>query len=393
VNRIPAALALFALLSPMTATAEPCAPRVELSGDRDAVARVAVELKTLGVVLGPIEPASGSAQESGPLGSVTRGRSCSVSAMVVVEGEGISVAVQNASRRSEGRVVGDPKIAAAWIDSWLRDEIEVASWTIAMPATEPPSALTSTPVALTDGASFAPLPIAPAVTVSPLERFGLSAAFERSWTNDETTWDGFDITGCMRVGAVCLGGRLRAGFQYEQRFNDAIADRSDIVALGTVSIPFTVGQVSIAPELGLGVGRMRTQRVEACSAPPPSMGMEPNTPGCSDPTDPMCQMVPIDPGTGASCIDASGTPTNEKYVGDSYDKTTYLPRVALALRFAFPIVRHVWLDAVAAYTLTPITSRVGFDDPDTMVQDENIAMPAEPWKGYQLGVGIRVGIP
>ncbi len=360
-KQLLAALALLALLSPTTATAEPCAPRVELSGDRDAVARVAVELAALGVMLGPSQRVE---------------RSCSVTAMVTDEGESLSVAVQNAAKRSEGRVVSDPKTAAAWIDSWLRDEIEVASWTVAMPAPVETITSVATPVPET----------------SPLERFGLSAALERSWTDDETTWNGFDVTGCMRVGAVCLGGRVRAVFQDNVVFTNATADRSDIVALATASVPLTFGQVSIAPELGIGVGRMRTRRVEACTAPPPMP--EPNTPGCSDPTDPMCQMTPDDPVTGNDnqCIDANGVPTMESYVGDNYDKVTYLPRVTAGVRFAFPIVRHVWLDAVAAFTLTPITERSRFD-PETMVVDPTVAMPPEPTHGYQLGVGIRVGIP
>jgi len=117
---------------------------------------------------------------------------------------------------------------------------------------------------------------------------------------------------------------------------------------------------------------------------------EPNTPGC-DPMDPMCAM-PDDPttGTGGGCVDASGQPTNELYVGDNYDESTYLPRVALAVRFAFPIVRHVWLDAVAAYTLLPFTAHDAFDS-TTMMQPTS--MPPEPSSGYQIGVGIRVGIP
>jgi hypothetical protein len=59
------------------------------------------------------------------------------------------------------------------------------------------------------------------------------------------------------------------------------------------------------------------------------------------------------------------------------------------VRFAFPIVQHVWLDAVVAYTLTPITSRTNLE---SMI-DPSTAMPAEPTSGYQLGVGIRVGLP
>lgn len=383
-SRIPAALALLALLSPTTAMAEPCSPRVELSGDRDAIARVAIELKTLGVVLGAVE-------------SQVADRSCAISAMVTLDDEGLAVAVQNAAKRSEGRVVSDPKIAAAWIDSWLRDEIEVASWTIAAP----PATVAALPMVTSNSASFAmPAPVA-TPTGSPLERFGVSAALERSWTEDETTWNGFDLAACMRAGAFCVGGRLRAVFQDDLVTSTAMADRSDVVALATASIPFTVGQVSIAPEIGLGVGRMRTTRVEACTAPPPMMPPPNGTPGCSDPMDPNCTMNPdapvSDPVTGnnAACFDAMGQPTGLSYVGDNYDKVTYLPRAALAVRLTFGIARHVWLDALASYTLTPITPRPPDFDPTTMeiIPDPTTAMPVEPTSGYQLGVGIRVGIP
>lgn len=372
-SRAPAAVALLALLSP-TVTAEPCAPRVALSGDRDAIARVAVELTALGVVLGEIEPSQ---------------RACSVTAMVGLEAEGLSVAVQNAAKRSEGRVVGDAKVAAAWIDSWLHDEIEVSSWAVASPPPAAPSALAAMPIAPV--ATNTTEAVALAAT-SPLEHFGVSVAVERSWTNDDTEWNGFDIAGCLRLGAACIGGRIRAGFQDNLAYLVSYADRSDLVALATVSIPLTMGQVSLAPELGLGVGRMHTARAEACSKPSPVV--PPNgSPGCSDPMDPTCMPTEPDTGTGA-CVDAAGNPTNELYVGDAYDHSTYLPRAAVALRASFPIVRHVWLDAVAAYTLTPFgTSSATDDDPTMGTADPNLAMPPEPTRGYQLGIGVRVGIP
>lgn len=388
-TRIPATLAILALLSP-TATAEPCAPRVELSGDRDAMARVAVELKTLGVVLGPIEPASDSGPEPGARGSVTRARSCSFNAMVTLEGDGLSIAVKNSSARSEGRVVSDAKVAAVWIDSWLRDEIEVSSWAIAAPPSAPLSTLNAmpAPAPMLGGTTSVTAPAA-ASESSIFERVGLSFAVERTWTNDETKWNGFDIAGCMRLGMTCIGGRVRAGFQEDLAYLASTADRSDLVALATLSIPLPVGQIWVAPEIGIGVGRIHTKRVDACYAPTPPPMTEP---GCSDPMDPTCMSEP-NTGAGNECLDAAGLPTNELYVGDDYDKSTYLPRVALALRLSFPIVRHVWLDAVASYTATPITPSTPFVDPETMVSSPTTAMPPEPTRGYQLGIGIRVGIP
>lgn len=356
--RRAAAFALLASLS-STAIAEPCAPRVDLTGDAAAVARVALELKRLGVTLG-----------DGPSG-------CSVAAVVAPTSNGLAIAVHG-ERRSEDRTVGDPAVAAAWIDSWLRDEIEVASWTS-------PVASWSQPVAIE---SAAPSMSTPLVATTPLERFGLSIALERSWTDDKTTWNGFDVSACAGVGIVCLGGRVRAGFQDDLVVSASAADRSDITALATAAIPLSLGQITLAPELGVGVGRVRTQRVEACSEPivmpPPNT---PDDPACDPMTDPTCPSSPgFDPN---ACLDASGQATGGTYVGDNYDERTYLPRVAASVRLAFPIARHVWLDAIAAYTYSPFTP-TPLDD--TMVNSYT-AMPLAPTSSYHLGIGIRVGAP
>src|SRR4051812_24691767 len=123
VSRAPVALVLvLALSAPRTVAAEPCAPRAALDGDRDAVERVGAELVKLGVIVAPAAaPASA--------------RCPAVRATVELAREGgIAVAVRGSAQRSEGRVVSDAGVAAMWIDAWLRDDLDVATWAPESPA-------------------------------------------------------------------------------------------------------------------------------------------------------------------------------------------------------------------------------------------------------------------
>src|SRR5512139_3900475 len=97
------------------AGAEPCPPRVALAGDGEAIARVGEELGRLGVSI--------ASADAAPL----RDGCPTVRAQVGLESNGrIAVAVQGATSGSEGRVVSDAALAAAWIDSWTREDVDVA---------------------------------------------------------------------------------------------------------------------------------------------------------------------------------------------------------------------------------------------------------------------------
>lgn len=364
-SHAPAALALLAALSASrTVGAEPCAPRAVLLGDREAVERVGSELTKLGVTL-----AAGSV-------------SCpSIRATVELAREGgIAVAVQGSGHQSEGRVVSDPAVAAIWIDAWLRDDLDVAGW----------AASTSAPVAppTAPPASVAPRDLGPAdsaPTPALLDRLGLAMLYEQAWTDDNTSWHGGNLSACVRVGGMCVGGRVRALVQPDQVANLTAAARSDVSAYATASLPIALGQTILAPELGLGVGRFATRRVEGCmpAAMPP--------PNC-DPSDPTCAMDPM------PCTpDAGGTSpgAGKLYVGDRFETTTYTPRISLALRISIPLFQRVWLDGLAAYTLMPL----GHGDPYPptknlpMISADQVALPGEPGAGWVLGVGLRLGAP
>ena len=360
-NRAPAALALALVLSgPRTVRAEPCAPRAMLSGDREAIERVGPELVRLGVSLAP-----GSAHCPAIQATVELAR----------EG-GIAVAVRGSAQRSEGRVVSDPAVAATWIDAWIRDDLDVAGWA---PEAAPPAAMA--PPSLVAPRDEAPRTGAPETSV--LDRIGFSAQFEEAWTDDGTSWRGGNVAACVRAGAFCLGGRVRALVQPDQTAKLTSAARSDVSAYATASYPIALGQTVLAPELGLGVGRFSTRRIDGC--PPPQMP----PPNC-DPTDPMCVMP--DP---AGCTpDASGA-GGKIYVGDRFSTATYTPRIALALRITVPLFHRVWLDGLATYALMPL----GHGDPyqpamaPPMASPGDVALPGEPATGWLLGAGLRVGAP
>ena len=358
-NRAPAALALAALVSaPRIGTAEPCAPRAEVGGDAVAVERVTGELVRLGVTVSVAAPGC-------PV----------VKAMVELDRDGgIAVAVRGAAQRSEGRVVSDAALAAVWIDSWLRDDLDGWSAPPArVAAVEPPQ----TAPGLVPPGDVVPEPPSPSL----FERFAISASYEQAWTDDGSSWSGGNLAACFRVGAICLGARARAAFEPELTSEITAASRTDLSVLATASLPIDVGQFFLAPEVGLGVGRFTTKRLEGCK---PVMMPPPNC----DPTDPMCLTPP------ATC-EAMPDPNASgfAYVGDGLDESSYTPRLALALRVAVPLFSHVWLDGLASATFAPFGHRDDYGGSSGMPGTSAFPLPGEPGTGIQLGVGLRVGSP
>lgn len=354
------ALALLVVASAVqTGAAEPCAPRAELGGNAEAVARVAVELTRLGVDVRTDVVSSRIVRSSCPV---------IVAAVEIDRGGGIAVAVRDASQRSEGRVVSDAALAAAWIDSWLRDEFSAP---LAPPASAP--ATPAVPL-LAETTAQATMPV--------LDRFSLAASFLQVWSADRSRWSGVAGSACVHAGELCIGGRI--GYARQDVAADlTAAAKRDLSLLATASVSHAVGRMSVAPELGLGVGRLTTSRLEGCK-------MEPGDPTMCDPmTDPMCG-TPSPP----TCSD---TGAGTVYVGDNFSATTYTPRVSAALRIAIPLFDHVWLDGLAAATLAPFGHTDDYAgktaDGNTMPNTSNGAfpLPGDPLFGVQLGIGVRVG--
>ncbi len=345
--RIAAALALVpCLVAP--AGAQPCPPRAALDGDAEAVSRVAAELTRLGVAVDARADAGCRA----------------VSAAVELEvGGGIAVSVRDASHRSEGRVVSDAALAAAWIDSWVRDDFE--------PAPAPPPA----PV---EHVAATPAP-------GMFDRISVAASYEQLFTDDSTSWTGIGAAACIRLGATCLGARARYASQVVvEPFTSA--QRSDLSVLATASWNVPIGRMIVSPELGAGVGRMTTDRIDGCATK-----MMPN---CDPMTDPMCPEPPT------TCTDPTTNTSTQLYVGDGFHAATITPRLAATLRIAVPLFERVWLDGVASLGYAPLghdTYTFAQPPPDANgsipYMSGQVALPGEPTLGVTLGIGLRVGAP
>jgi hypothetical protein len=356
-----------------TSGAEPCAPRAELGGDAEAVSQVAVELKRLGVeasaagVPGPHAERSEGHAATDPMKRVATRCPVIVAAVELDRSGGIAVAVRDASQRSEGRVVSDAALAAAWIDSWLRDDF------VAPPAEQ---AVPSPPPSLAPPGETIAEPATPV-----LDRFSLAASFLQIWSDDSTRWSGIGASLCVRSHGFCIGGR----FGYAQQTVPAdltAAAKTDLSLLATASYSQSVGTMSIAPELGLGIGRLTTSRVEGCQV------------------DFMCD--PMDP----TCMGGTAPPKCEQepgqvFVGDNFTAATYTPRISAAVRIAIPLFDHVWLDGIAAATLAPFGhadsyggTSDGSNDGTVMTPNtgaEAYPLPGDPLFGVQLGIGLRLG--
>jgi hypothetical protein len=357
-HRLAGTLGLAIACLPALGATEPCVARAELGGDADVVARVGVELAKLGVERGTPAP--------GCRGVVAR---------VEADREGgIAVAIQDGARRSEGRVVSDVAMAASWIDSWLHDDLDGNAWLISAPVR-----VGSTAPGLTQ----------PAVVKRSetwlLDQVSLTFAYEHAWSDDGATASGGSIAGCVRVGGVCLGGRARYVREPDRTVDLTAMGRSDVSLFATASLPVRVGRMIIAPELGLGVGRTSTRRIEGCEV----------TPQNCDPMDPTCSMTP----PPSTCSDPNG----KAYVGDNFSTATYAPRLTGGVRIAVPLFERVWLDALATFVVAPFSHadrfatsiNVGADGTiqpgDMGMPTDQFALPGESSFGFQVGIGLRVG--
>ncbi|HSK01906.1 MAG TPA: hypothetical protein VK932_11720, partial [Kofleriaceae bacterium] len=197
----------------------------------------------------------------------------------------------------------------------------------------------------------------------------------QAWTDDRTRWSGVALSACVRIGGACLGGRVGHARQ-EVALDLTAAAKRELSLLATVSYSHDVGRMSIAPEVGVGLGRLSTARIEGCK-------MDVNC----DPMDPSCS-------AGMEPQPACTTEPGQVYVGDDLDETTYAPRIATALRIAIPLFDHVWLDGLVAATIAPLGHHEDYGtDPasTTMPNTASLGLPGDPLLGLQLGVGIRFG--
>ncbi len=346
-TRSSAAL-LFALAAP--AAAEPCPPHAQLDGDPAAVASVTAELEKLGM--------TASADAS----------SCkTVVASVELGRDGkLAVAVKHGAQ-SEGREVTDAVVAASWINSWAVDDFEPSH--ALDPASLPPGLAVANRAQ--EGSSG-----------SPVSGFAIDATVDQAWSFDGARWTGVAVGGCVQLGGVCLGARGRYARESEL-VGQTAAQRSDLSVLATASVPKHLGRIELVPELGLGIGRLETSRVDGCR----------HLSACN-PQDPGCEQPPNDD----ECIAHDPEHAYTLAVHDHLSTSTVTPRISASARIAVPLGGRVWLDALAAVMLAPLGHGDPFDPPmgeatPFGVPRDQLALPGEPFGSFQIGIGLRVGAP
>jgi hypothetical protein len=361
-GRARGVLAVVVVLSGLrTVGAEPCPPRVLLAGDGDAVVRVRDELRRLGVAIG--EPAPGCR---------------AVRAQVELDREGgIAVAIVDGSRRSEGRAVSDAMVAAAWIDSWLRDDVDGLG-----PAPMPRQPRVAAAAPSGGGSAGEPRDGVAATTPSRsvFDRFALGGGYESVWTSDGASAIGAGARACVRVGPTCLGLAGHYAREDDRTIKQTAMRRRDAALLAVASVPIAVGRMSVSPELGAGFGRRFTERLESCKKPAPNPSCDPTDPGCAVPPPPEC----------------GESPATKVYVGDGLSAATYTPRFEAALRVALPVFDHVWVEGLASVTFAPFGHSAEFSATSSSkppIAASELALPGEPDRAIQLGVALRVGSP
>ena len=245
-NRLLSVIAVVlavALLTPSPSFAESklaCPPStvVEASAEIAAVkAELETQLAIRGILVGPPKE---------------RGCPRTVADLVATE-KGFRVALTAEDGRTEERVLSTPDLVAVWIESWLTRDLDDSLLSVRIQPSAERSSVTSATAQRADGST------SPETSTSTFIWFGV----ELLTGADESSWRGLRVGGCKTVGLACLGGAARIadnrGFDGGSLFpvNRLLAE-----ALVIASVPMAVGQATLEPSLGAGLGWLRT--VAAC---------------------------------------------------------------------------------------------------------------------------------
>jgi hypothetical protein len=151
-------------------------------------------------------------------------------------GDQVHLALTDTFSRLGERQVRDVATAAAIVESWTLQEVEEGSLPELAASASPPPAASS---------------IAPRAAAS-----GLAAMFESSLGGDGSLWLGGAVSGCARLGPVCVGGIVRFARDTRSTGETAGIDHrsNEIHALATLDLARSIGRFSISPGLGLGYG-------------------------------------------------------------------------------------------------------------------------------------------
>lgn len=220
-------------------TAAPgCPSAAQLEGETALTAAIAQVLRSHGVVTQPLAGC--------PLTYIRIARAP----------RGLVVGIHQELAETE-RVVSDPTVAAALIESWLRNDLTD-------PLLAAPDLLAPPPLAPPPPPP--PPPVAP--PPRPGQRFTASLLVEGGIDKDGASWLGGSFSGCAPVGPLCLGAIVRAaGNLPATGVGTYVDERLAVDVLASVSWPLRRGRWVVAPTLGLGAGWLRHRATLAGSEP------------------------------------------------------------------------------------------------------------------------------
>jgi hypothetical protein len=337
----------------LPAAAEPspargCVPAARVGGDPELAHRVSLELAVLGIRTEEIAP-------SCPAVEVTLDRS----------GEHVSVALRDPAGRRAQQLVTNAHVAATWIESWLHPEIRAPLLAARSGAVFAPAALDLR----VDEAARAPVPS------MAFRGFILTAAGEKVYGSDDSEWRSLSLSACARWGGLCPGlvTRLADNRDFAVDELGTAFDRLALDLMASMSTPFAIGRMQLAPTFAVGVGYLRS----ASSA-------------CGEGEN-------VDPATGCRTEPAVSS--------------TLGPRGEMGLYAAFPIASHVSLVLVSSLSFAPMARGplpgVPSPGPDGTIPDPDRngnepgdngdlaepARPGEPDQFTRIGVGLAVELP
>ena len=243
-----AVLQLFAVLA--SAASADGTTSVVLDGDSEMVAAVERSLAFRGVRVASPAEAAGTVRVS-----------------VQPDPSGIRLSIHNRNGHLVERLVANAEIAAAVVESWVRDDL-------ARPLLEPHEIATT---------EAAPMVTAPAVPAHPGASFGTSVtvAGQTSLATDGSLWMGAALGACVRVGSFCVGVEIQVagdtaatgniGARYTaipegsgascQEAQQHKLTRLAAEALLTADLPLRIGAGTLGPGIGLGAGWLSTSAV------------------------------------------------------------------------------------------------------------------------------------
>ncbi len=229
---------VLALSAWTSAGAADCPVAVSLEGDALLAAEVQGELTRDGV-------------------TTVAGPSCSAVSVTLSRCEGgIRMTVIDSMRPTEERVVSDTAVAASFIESWVRHDLDEPL----LHGTEVGEATSRIP----GSSSLDPemLEMQPPSSEPTARRsFAVSAFVSATVAQDGSTWIDPALRACLSFGPVCTGVTIRGRFDLgvsgdSSRFE---SERAGVDMMLSAGMPIGLGKVDLTPSIGVGGGWLHTR--------------------------------------------------------------------------------------------------------------------------------------